>query len=958
MWISFSRPLYLLLLPLAAALLWHSARVSFADLTGARRWIAWTLRSLIVLALLFALAGAQLVKRSDQMVVVFAADTSYSVSPDDRAKALDFIRDSLTRRRSRDRGALVLFGRHAVVESENLRTPSDVTTVSRPSPTHTDIAAALRLALGLIPPDAAGKLVLLSDGNENVGAAAQEALLAGANRVPIDVFPLTTRAAKDVLVREVSIPSEARREEPFPVRITVEATEPAQASLSILVNDQPIHKQPVTLPAGTTALRIPLSISDAGFSKVDVLLEAPDEQSRENNRAAAFVRIKGEPRVLIVDSDPADAAALSRTLKAQDILVAVGGPAALPTNTADLERYDAVFLSNYPAYRMDPHQMVMLRDATRDLGVGLGMIGGEYSFGAGGYYQTPIEEALPVDMDVRKHRVFPASSVLLVMDTSGSMSMIEDGKEKIQLAAEAACAIVDLLQPYDSIGFIASDPTPTLVCKLRHVQNRAAIKRDIRSVRAGGGGIACYPSLSAAYDVLRDNDSAVRHIILLADGSDCDQQPGSVPLVQRMASENITLTAVAFGDGPHVPFLKNVAASGSGQFYLTERARDLKKIFTRETLTVARSVLVEEQFQPRLADSTPVIHGLDWSSAPPLLGYVATSPKSLSRVPLISHKEDPIFAHWQYGLGKSIAFTSDAKAHWAAHWLGWRGFPQFWGQAVRWTLRQLSTEVLYPRVELSGDKAHIVVDAVADDGSLLNGLEMRATVSTPTGGRAQVVLGQTAPGRYEATVESPDRGAYVVGLTASGPGDFDARQTVGFSVSYPPDFADTHPSESFLNYIADQTGGKILADPEGVFQRPAVMPRVPVNIWRTLLWIAALLLPLDVAVRRLVIRREDLALFTQPLRSAARRLRVTRVVTRPATMERLLTRKQAARRPAAPQPPIEPIEIAPSEPEARPAPSPEAPEPSAEQPSPPREPEESTTSRLLRRKRQLRQPRP
>ena len=146
-------------------------------------------------------------------------------------------------------------------------------------------------------------------------------------------------------------------------------------------------------------------------------------------------------------------------------------------------------------------------------------------------------------------------------------------------------------------------------------------------------------------------------------------------------------------------------------------------------------------------------------------------------------------------------------------------------------------------------------------------------------------------------------------------------------------------------------------DPEGVFQRPAVMPRVPVNIWRTLLWIAALLLPLDVAVRRLVIRREDLALFTQPLRSAARRLRVTRVVTRPATIERLLTRKQAARRPAAPQPPIEPIEIAPPEPEARPAPSPEAPEPSAEQPAPPREPEESTTSRLLRRKRQLRQPR-
>jgi uncharacterized membrane protein len=909
MWLSFSRPEFLLLLPVAAALLWYSARVSYADLSGARRWVAWVARALIVLALILALAGAQLVKRSNSMVVAFALDASYSVPAEERAKALEFIKQALKHRRPQDRGALVVFGREAAVESESLRQPDDVQVASKPSPTHTDIAAGLRLAMGILPPEAAGKLVVFSDGNENVGSASEEVLLARANGVAVDVVPLKARKARDVLVREVGVPAEARLGEPFPVRATVEATEPSQATVTVLVDDQPIERRPATLAAGTTALRIPVSLPDAGFHKVEVLVESADEQCRENDRGTGFVRVKGKPRVLVVDQNAPDAAALCKALKLQDIIVDVGGPAALPTNAADLERYDSLFLSNCPAYKMSNHQMTMLRDATRDLGIGLGMIGGEFSFGAGGYYQTPVEEALPVSMDVSKHRVFPASAVLIVMDTSGSMGMPEDGVEKIQLAAEAACAVVDLLQPYDAIGFIASDPSPTLVCALRKAANKSAVKNDIRSVRAGGGGIACYPSLSAAYDLLRKDKAAVRHVIMLADGSDCDEQEGTVPLAAQMSSQKMTVTTVAFGEGPHVPFLQQVAKEGRGHFYLTEKAGDLKKIFTRETLTIARSVLVEEQFRARLGDASPVVQGVDWGAAPPLLGYVATSPKGLAKVPLLSHKDDPVFAHWQYGLGKSVAFTSDAKAHWAAYWLGWQGFPKFWGQAVRWSLREPSSGVLYPRVEPEGDKASVVVEAVAENGSLINGLEMRATVNTPDGGRAEVVLGQTAPGRYEGRFPAAGSGAYVVGLTASGPGGFQAQQTVGFAVAYPPDFADTSPNLPFLTNMAEQTGGKTLTGPEEAFQPPKVMPAVRTDLWRSLLWLAALLLPLDVAVRRLLIRREDLAVFAQLVSAAVGRVAARREAPRPATMARLLARKSVHQASAEAPPTAPPVEI-------------------------------------------------
>ncbi len=508
---------------------------------------------------------------------------------------------------------------------------------------------------------------------------------------------------------------------------------------------------------------------------------------------------------------------------------------------------------------------------------------------------TPVEEALPVTMDVSKQRVFPASAVLIVMDTSGSMGAPEDGSTKIELAAEAGAAVVDLLQPYDSVGFLASDPAPTMVCELRTLENKESVKGDIRSVRPGGGGIAVYPSLSAAYDVLAGSDAPIRHIIMLADGSDCDEQDGSVALVYKMAAEKITTTAIAFGDGPHVPFLRDVARAGGGQYYLAERARDLKAIFTREALTVAKSVLIEESFRAQPAESSEVTSGVDFSTAPPLLGYVATSARGLARTPLVSHKDDPLLAHWNFGLGRSFAFTSDAKAHWAAHWLGWSGFGKLWGQTVRWVLRRPDSGDVQARVERSGDQARVVVEAIREDGTVINGLDVRATMAMPDGSRREMSLPQSGPGTYATEVEAAASGPYVVGVNAQGAGGFAARQSIGFSVDYPPDYADTEPNDSLLRSLARQTGGQVMSDPAAAFEPPEIAPKRRTDIWRMLLWLAALLLPLDVAVRRLVVSREDVARIVAMVGVAASRLKRTRREPEPATVDRLLEVARAER---------------------------------------------------------------
>ena len=51
------------------------------------------------------------------------------------------------------------------------------------------------------------------------------------------------------------------------------------------------------------------------------------------------------------------------------------------------------------------------------------MLGGEESFGLGGYYRTPIEEALPVTMEVKQKLEIPSLAVVLSIDRSGSMAM-------------------------------------------------------------------------------------------------------------------------------------------------------------------------------------------------------------------------------------------------------------------------------------------------------------------------------------------------------------------------------------------------------------------------------------------------------------------------------------------------------------------------------------------------------
>ena len=650
------------------------------------------------------------------------------------------------------------------------------------------------------------------------------------------------------------------------------------------------------------------------------------------------------------------ASPLRTALTGRDIEVDVVGLAGAPKTAAEMAEYDAVLFSEVPAMALHPEQMKLIKSSVSDLGVGFGMLGGEYGFGAGGYFKTPIEETLPVDMSIRRHKIMPMAAVVLVMDTSGSTGMPQGGLPKIRLEAESAITTAEALQERDQVAFVVSGEGVTLLAPMQPASNRGQLIAAASRMQSGGGGIFCRPSLEMAYSILRQTEARTKHVIMLADAADCDEQEGCVAMAAAMAREAITTTTVGFGErgDPDVAFLASVAAAGRGGFYLASAGYQLPRIFTRDVLLSSRSLLIEEPFVPRVRPHETVA-GITWSGTPPLLGHVATSAKALASVPLETPEGDPLFAAWRYGLGRSIAFTSDAKAHWAAHWLAWDGYGKFWPQALRWMMRLSKDTGLQPAVRIDRGEGTVAVDALAPTGGFRDFLKLKANIVAPDAATQSVEMRQTAPGHYEAKFAASRVGQYVVSVAE----DNAPATTVGAAVPFPAEYRRLEPDTHLMAELARRTSGTFNIKPDRAFQQ-GPPTRYPQDVWHWLLIAALALWPLDVAVRRLVINWAQVAEALRVLRSRARRQAEVVTVPTGGLLEKARSKRKTRVRGTG-EALSEPAVAARPQPEAR-APAPAA-RPATEAPAPeaaPADTEETTeelatTGRLLESKRRRRQ---
>ena len=824
---------------------------------------------LLITLLVLALALPTLRYTVDRQAVAFVADLSASAQQQ-RIQVEEFVKRSMEARSSDDSAGVIAIGQDALVEWPVTKQGGFQEFQSAVRANYTNLAEGLRLAAALLPTDARRRIVVISDGQENLGDAIEQARFLRAQGIVVDVAPLDWPSGPEVLVASVVAPSAASAGERVPVEVTVGSTRKANAALQVSVEGVVVATRQVALEVGETRFAFDVGLDRPGFHTVRVSVESDNDTRIQNNRADAFVNVHGPPRILVVEHRKDAGMNISEALDATGLQVDVISTTLFPESLEELGLFSGIVLVDVPAESLGQSKMEVIRAAIRDLGKGVLVVGGTHSFTMGEYRGTPLEEVLPVTSEVPDREEKGKVALGLVIDKSGSMATVgTDGLAKVEMAKEAVRLSLEELEPYDLAGVMAFDASNWWLVPMGEIGSDAHLKEmqeSIATLRADGG-TDIYPALSTAYERLANTPAPRRHIVLLTDGM--SQQGNYGLLLSAMKKAEITLSTIAVGLDADSSFLEWLAHEGGGRFYFTDRARDIPQILTKETRLAARYAIVEEPTMPILAGSSPVVRATG-GEFPTLGGYVSTLPRNTARVVLVSPKGDPLLAQWQHGLGRSIAWTSDSEGRWTTTLNAWERTPAFWSALVNWTLppREAAFQV-------EGDVQAGIASLVVE-GDIPESSRLAARVVGPRLKVMEIPLPATAIGRFEAEFPAKDQGSYMLQIVEEG-AQGGLRSTVtGLIAPYSPEFMAVEDRSDFLKRLAAITNGRILNNPSESFGvgLPPAYGQVPLVKW--ILTAAVLLLLLDIAIRRLNLSLAEAKALLSVVKSWVLRRGVTR----------------------------------------------------------------------------------
>jgi Mg-chelatase subunit ChlD len=838
----------LVLLGLEVALAWWQ----FAART-LRAHLALALRLVIAALLLLALVGISLPQVVDRQATVFVADVSASAQPA-QPSMVDFITRAANAKHADDAFAVVTTAARATLSTAlSTLAPTSPLPLSASQPTDgTDLAAGLRLGADLLPAGYRPRLVLLSDGQETTGDAVGAARSLRARGITVDVMPVVPSSGPEVLVDSVSTPQTVSEGDRFNIGVHLASNVNTDATVHVFVGDQPIADQSVSLSPGSTDLAFTAQAPQAGLLDVRASVDPNQDTLSQNNTARSVVAVEGPPRVLIVEQRPGEGDAIASALSSTGMRlerVAVGD---LPDQLDTLGSYSAVVLADVSASSLSDVQQNALRDYVRDLGRGVLAIGGDTSFGQGDYINTPLDDLLPVRSSVESHRDQGRVALLLVMDTSGSMAddVYHEGTTKLDMAKQAAILSAQQLSPRDQVGILTFDSTQHWVLPLTGVLGMpGSLIQDRLNPLFADGGTDIFPALSTAFDAIKDSDARYKHIILMTDGMSCCAGDYAT-LQDRMRAANVTLSTIAIGGDADTDLLSQLAKQGDGRYYFAEHARDIPRLMTRETDLATRGPLVEGTITPRQVSPDATLTSLASGGLPQLGGYLVTSPKDLAEVLLVSDAADPILARWQFGLGRAVAWTSDLRGRWSQDWLQWPGTAQLFSAMVNWTIAPAQGPL---RVNVRADAAtgHVDVQEATPSGSPG---QVQAHIVQPDGSDQTVDVPATGPGEYGASFPLSGPGTYLVRVDEAGVGQAEA----GLPVSYPAEFRQVTADTRRMQQIATAGGGHVIYSPADAFADDLAPVTTPLPLQRLLVLIAAILLPVEIGLRRLRLSPGDL----------------------------------------------------------------------------------------------------
>lgn len=838
--LEFARPLLLLLLPAYIALIYLIDRRGGRRSRRIKHRVARVMRCLLTCLCVLALAAPSVVLPGGQQAVWILADASASARGM-QDQMTQSVRTALENKDASVNAGVIAFGGNAMVEKPLAQdgTYNGVTTAVDAQAS--DLSSALTLASALLPEDAQGRIVVMSDGaTDDVRAAAQQLAARG---VTVDYQSFSGDALPDAQISQLNVPSRVYQGQSFTVTVQVTANHDTAGTLVLYQNRTPVSSREVTLRRGDNTFTFRDVAADTGVVTYEARLISEGDSCAQNDGMGGYVYVQGAPKLLLVEGRQGEGSEMAAMLSAAAMQYETVLPAQLPYDAEQLRQYDGVILVNVDYDAADEEQWAALDSAVRVLGRGLTVIGGDSSYALGGYRGSRLEEMLPVTIDVRNKLDLPSLALMLVIDKSGSMSDGMFGTTRLELAKEAAMRAAEVLTPNDQVGVIAFDDAAKWVVNLQKAEDVEAIQNQIGTIRPGGG-TAFFTALYEATYALMNAQAQQKHIIFLTDGEAGDT--GYLQLCDIMQQNDITLTTVAVGSGADQATLRTLAQQGGGRAYAANEFDNLPKIFTKETYLVSGSYVQNRTFTPVITEQSALT---DFEGFPQLSGYLAATEKSLATVSLMSDREDPILAWWQYGAGRVVAFMADSRGAWTSEFLQWDQAAAFYGGMAAFTLPgeeregQLTTE-------RQGDALRIVY--TAPEGAQ-TGLSTSVTALLPDGTQTQLALQESAPGVYEGEIAAAQLGAYALRVEQhDASGELQRVMEGGAVNGYSGEYdLRSQNSESTLPYLSALTGGREITDSVEMLKATHAVVRARRDLTQPLLWALMVLLLCDIALRRL-----------------------------------------------------------------------------------------------------------
>jgi Ca-activated chloride channel family protein len=645
---------------------WLPALWVFWEWRDSARRTALALKAAGAAAVLFALAEPRVTVYETKVAAAILVDTSASVTPQDLGRASE-LATQIEASRGRRWTRVIPFARTARNTAPEEHGSSWTLKYTAGDGGHaTNLEAALRDAAASLPAGLVPRIVLISDGNENVGSVVRAAWQSRELGIPIDTFPLGGRPKPNLRLESVSLPSQVFSGERFPIDISLGSPRRATVTVEITAEGKSLGSSRVEIEPGLNHFRVQANVSTVGAVDLAGRISASDLGEARFEQAVTLRR----PRVMLMTQDPPGTEKhLLQTLEANQFEVqqSTKGP------PDDLNEFQLMIFNNWDLESLSIAQKTSVEDFVKQ-GGGLLWIGGDRNvYVEGKKEEDPVERALPAKL--APPRSPEGTAVVLIIDKSSSM----EGK-KMELARLASIGVIDNLRPIDLVGVLIFDNSFQWTVPMRKAVDRSVIKRLVSGITPDGG-TQIAPALTEAYRKILPTNAVYKHIVLLTDG--ISEEGDSMSLAREAAQNKVTISTVGLGQDVNRAYLEKIAAFSKGRSHFLNDPAGLEQILLKDVMEHTGSTAVEKPVAPVVMKQAEILSGVGMETAPSLRGYVRFISKPTAETILTVDEKDPLLVRWQYELGRAAVFTSDAKSRWAANWMNWPGFDRLWTNLFR-----------------------------------------------------------------------------------------------------------------------------------------------------------------------------------------------------------------------------------------------------------------------------------